>query len=175
MASESKFGITGVRQLHPGVKWVFRVNSYFSALFISIFISFFLFGVSSVLRFPLYAFAPVVLIVFIVLVEVFVRWSYNNWKYEFVKEGLKIERGIIWKTYKSIPYERIQNVDIRRGIIARLLGFSTLDIQTAGYSGFGSGGRGVAMSEGHLPGVSIDDAEKIRGMIMKKIGRKSGL
>lgn len=176
MAKGNTIEIAGVQQLDPGVKWVFRVNSYLFAIFFIIFVNFFLLGVSPIFDLPFYAFVPLVLIVAIILVEVFVRWSYNYWKYEFVKESLKIENGIIWKTYKSIPYERIQNVDIRRGILARLLGFSTIDIQTAGYSG-SYGGRGgmAARSEGHLPGVGVERAEQIREMVMKKIGRKSGL
>ena len=39
---------------------------------------------------------------------------------------------MIWKRYVTIPYDRIQNVDIYRGVLARLLGLSDLNIQTAG-------------------------------------------
>lgn len=168
--------IKGIQKLHPAVRWAFRISMYTMTIFLLFFFSLSLLSFSRSSGFQLYLFVPAVVVLAIVIGEVFVRLTYNNWKYEFVKEGLKIERGVIWKTYKSIPYERIQNVDIRRGIMARIFGFSTVDIQTAGYSGFYSGRGGMAaMSEGHLPGVSIERAEEIREMIMKKIGRRSGL
>ena len=103
--------------------------------------------------------------------------SYTRWFYEFTHDGIKIEHGIIWKKYTSIPYERVQNVDINRGIIARIFGFSTVEIETAGQSGmggaygfrFGRRGRGQYKSEGHLPAIDMNDAEKIREFVMKKI------
>ena len=102
-------------------------------------------------------------------------WAYRNWKYEFTHDSLKIEKGVIIKKYKSIPYERIQNVDITRGILARIAGFSTIDIQTAGYSAYAAKG-GVGQSEGHLPAVSIEGAEQIREFLMKRITHnKQGL
>ena len=86
--------------------------------------------------------------------------------------NLKLERGIIWKKCSNIPYERVQNVDIHRGIIARMNGFSTVDIQTAGLH-MSYGQRGGARSEGHIPAVAIEHAEKIREFVMHKVSRKS--
>ena len=99
--------------------------------------------------------------------------------YEITNEGVKIEQGIIWKRYTSIPYERVQNVGIERGIIARLFGFSTIQIETAGQSGYGSQGgfylrfrhRGNKQykSEGYLPAIDIAQADEMRVFIMKQI------
>jgi len=75
----------------------------------------------------------------------------------------------------NISYERIQNVDITRGILARMLGFSSVNIQTAGYS---YTPRGRVASEGYLPAVDMAEAEKIREFVMKKVtkrGRSQGL
>jgi len=91
--------------------------------------------------------------------------SYNRWFYDFNNQGLRTERGIIWKKYVTVPYERIQNVEILRGIIARLFGFSSLQIFTAGYSA-------SLRSEGYIPAVSIQEAEEIRNMLMDKIAKK---
>lgn len=95
--------------------------------------------------------------------------------YEFTSNQLRVERGIIWKRYSNIPYQRIQNVDITRGIIARICGFSSVNIQTAGYS-MPANGRGVH-SEGYLPAVSVKEAEQVREFLMKEISKnnKSGL
>jgi membrane protein YdbS with pleckstrin-like domain len=101
-------------------------------------------------------------ILVLVLGEIYVQLAYANWKYEFTEEGLKKERGIIFKKYSSVPYVRIQNVDIHRGIFARAFGFSTLMLHTAGYSG-------VPNAEGNLPAVETHRAEEIRKLIMHKI------
>ena len=116
-------------------------------------------------------------VVVIIIGEIYARMSYNRWFYEFTKTELRLEKGIIWKRYSNIPYERIQNVDITRGILARILGFSTVNVQTAGYSGgYQRGGMGAGMSEGHIPAVSKESAEKIRIWVMHRItGKKSGL
>jgi membrane protein YdbS with pleckstrin-like domain len=129
-----------------------------------------IFGYSVVFLVPL-------VILLILIAEIYARLSYRFWGYEFTKNELKIEKGIIWKTYKSIPYGRIQNIDIKRGVLARIIGFSTLEIQTAGYSAISANGRSYGThSEGYLPAVSVDESEKIRSMLIKKIGnRKQGL
>jgi len=167
-----------MEKLHPGVKWSFRIGAYFATFFFIIFFLFFIGGLllGSLGFTGLGILLGMMLVIFIViagLAEIWVQMAYNRWKYEFTQEALKIENGVIWKTYKSIPYERVQNVDIRRGILARILGFSTLDIQTAGYSGGYQGRRGgMPSSEGHIPAVSIKAAEKIRDFLVKKISGK---
>ncbi|MBS3099553.1 PH domain-containing protein [Candidatus Pacearchaeota archaeon] len=117
-------------------------------------------------------------ILFIIIVgEIYARMSYSRYLYEITHDAVKLEHGIIWKKYTSIPYERVQNVDIKRGIIARMFGFSTVEIETAGQSGmgahygfrFGRRGNRQYKSEGHLPAIDVDGAEKIREFVMKKI------
>jgi membrane protein YdbS with pleckstrin-like domain len=99
--------------------------------------------------------------------------SYRFWQYELTENALRIEKGVIFKKYISIPYERIQNVDIYRGILARLLGLSDLQVQTAGYSGYGKHGM---MTEGRLPGLDTKVAEELRDKLVGKIkGTKQGL
>jgi uncharacterized membrane protein YdbT with pleckstrin-like domain len=95
--------------------------------------------------------------------------SYTNYNYELKDEGVRIERGVIWKKYVTIPYDRIQNVDILRGLVARILGLSDLQIQTAG--GLTSANYG-AYSEGRLPGLSPHIAENLRDEVLK-VSRKS--
>jgi len=168
-----------MEHLHPGARWQFRIGFYFLFIFLIIFLGMFSIASLSAI-FEGKSIGYIFLIVFllgiiliVILGEVFARLAYNNWKFEFTKTELKIERGIIFKTYKSIPYQRVQNVDIHRGILARMLGFSTLAIQTAGYSGYPQrGGRGLA--EGNIPAVDISKAEKLREFVMKKIRGSSG-
>lgn len=161
-----------MERLHSGAKWKFRIGGYVGLL---ILLSFFAVPVFFMVSetsgdFSLSMIYILIGIVFVVvLIEIFTHLTYINWKYEFTSDSLKIENGIIVKKYKSIPYERVQNVDITRGILARILGFSTLNIQTAGYSFHQNASHA---SEGHIPAVSVESAEKIREFLMKKIAGK---
>jgi len=168
-----------MEKLHPGAKWLFRVRGYFGALFLLIFFSWFLFPIIGLIGFLFLGAEALVgifligvfvyILLIIIIAEIYARMAYNRWFYEFTDDNLKIEKGIIWKRYSNIPYERVQNVDIHRGIIARICGFSSVNIQTAGYS---YAGRGMPVSEGYLPAVNIEAAERIREFLMKKISKK---
>ncbi len=166
--------------LHPGARWLFRINAYFSLLipifFISIWASTFLLAKLTKITLGIDLLTNVILIIILMIIiiiifgEIYARMAYNRWFYEFTHNGLRTERGIIWKKYNNVPYERIQNVDITRGILARILGFSTINIQTAGYSA--TYGRYPKMhSEGYIPAVSIEGADKIRDYVLGRVSK----
>ena len=134
-----------MENLHPGAKVLFRIQSYIGLFFLFIILGVWL-GMALIIvvgASGIFMGFITGIILMIVIAELYARLAYPRWKFEIGKDSVKIEKGIIWKTYKSIPYSRVQNVDIHRGILARILGFSTLNIQTAGYSGYGHRGRGV--------------------------------
>lgn len=79
--------------------------------------------------------------------------------YETSHEGIKIEQGILWKSSTYIPYNKIQNIDIHRSLISRMLGLSTIFIQTAG--------AGEFSSEGVIPGMLAADALELREKLLK--------
>ena len=161
-------------KLHPGVKWLFRLGAYSLAIVPIIFIVSFSIGLIAIINLLTIILIIITIIAITIIIgEFYANMAYDRFFYEFTGNELKIERGVIWKRYSNIPYERVQNVDVTRGIIARLCGFSTVNIQTAGYGGFSYGRRGFGrQSEGSLPAVSIKDAEKIREFVMRKITGK---
>jgi len=168
-----------MKQLHKGAKWVFRFRTYFSLLFILIFLGSFILPMIMVnstkltnSSLKIYLILGLAIVITILIGEIYSRLAYKNWKYELTSNELKLERGIIWKKYSAIPFERVQNIDIQRGILARIIGFSTLNIQTAGYHYAGNAGT---ISEGYIPAVSVEEAEKIRDFLVKKIGKRQGL
>jgi len=171
------------KQLHPGAKWLFFFRGIFSSIIFVFFLSIFLSSlfvslinnnqtnsneITLLLTIVLIGFAVIIIWAFI-----YSRLAYKFWKYEFTDEQLRIERGIIWKRYSNLPYQRIQNVDINRGIIARMCGFSSVHIQTAGYSMPSRRGYGMS-SEGYIPAVSVEEAERIREFVIKKTTKRNG-
>jgi len=170
-----------MKQLHPGAKWAFRVGGFFGVLFFMVFFGIWVgvaaggfllaLGFTSIVGAMILLYV-VLIVILLAWVEVYTQLTYRFFKYEFTADQLRIERGIIWKRYSNIPYQRIQNVDITRGVIARINGFSTVNIQTAGFSGNANGQ--LMQSEGYIPAVSIDEAERIREFVVKKISKRKG-
>ncbi|PIN93637.1 hypothetical protein COU54_02330 [Candidatus Pacearchaeota archaeon CG10_big_fil_rev_8_21_14_0_10_31_24] len=175
-------------KLHPGARWLFRLRAYYPLIILGIFVTMWSFQLSKIIAAGSKGVEFVLDIIFyiffaIIVAEIYARMSYNRYLYEITHDAVKVEKGIIWKKYTSIPYERVQNVDIRRGIIARMFGFSTVEIETAGQSGyggshygfrFGRGGNRQYQSEGHLPAIDINGAEKIREFVMKRVKQTHG-
>jgi len=108
---------------------------------------------------------------FLILLYVWARLAYCFYGYELREDGFRKEYGVIYKRYVTIPYDRIQNVDILRGIWARILGLSDLQIQTAGISGVGPYG---AATEGRLPGLSFEEAERLRDELIRRAKNSKG-
>ncbi len=95
-------------------------------------------------------------------------WAFldvKNYRYELLDNAFHQEGGVIWHESLTIPYERIQSVDIRRGIIARFLGLSDVIIRTAGVSGYG---KHVTSIQGRIPGVAPAEAIALRDQLIKR-------
>ena len=111
----------------------------------------------------------IIIPVLLVFFWIWAKLTFYFYRYELREDGFRKELGIIWKKYVTIPYDRIQNVDIYRGLIARILGLSDLNIQTAGASAqvspYGSWGAGA---EGRLPGLSREVAEQLRDELVRR-------
>lgn len=168
-----------MNQLHPRAVW-----SMFVSLIARWFVIFLLVVIYSVmmlfkaearnselaLTFGWLGWAVLVFVILAIVLYLWARLSWKYYRYEIRPEGLHIERGVITKKYATIPFDRIQNVDIYRGLLSRMLGLSDLQFQTAGYSG----DRGV---EGRLPGLGVTDAEKLRDELLRlaKQSRSHGL
>lgn len=110
---------------------------------------------------PLIIVETITLFASIILGVVMARYAYKFYKYELRDDGFRKELGVILKKYVTIPYDRIQNVNISRGILDRLLGLSTLQIFTAGTGA-------VMISEGMLPGLSPTVAENVRDELIHR-------
>lgn len=111
----------------------------------------------------------VIIPIFLVLCFVWAKLTYHFYRYELAEAGFRKELGVIYKKYVTIPYDRIQNVDIYRGILARILGLSDLNIQTAGMSAIvGRHGMSGGGSEGRLPALSRTEAEHLRDELVRR-------
>src|SRR3989344_6129941 len=162
-----------MKQLDPKAVWLFFFSVMFRWFFIFVFLGFWLTGFFSglfgekdgELSFYFLNWLWLIVPALLILIWIWAKLSYHFYLYELREDGFRKEHGVILKKYVTIPYDRIQNVDIYRGIIARLLGISDLQIQTAG--GITAGSYG-AFSEGRLPGLPRQVAERIRDELIQR-------
>ncbi|MDG6244782.1 MAG: PH domain-containing protein [Methanolobus sp.] len=82
------------------------------------------------------------------------RWYLYTYRYE---DGyLHIKQGLVFKKERSIKKERVQTVNIRTGLLQRLLGVATVQIETAG---------GGMESELVLKAVKMEETHRIRSYL----------
>lgn len=82
----------------------------------------------------------------------------RRFTYELTRDTFDMASGVLSRRTREIPYTRVQNVDVRRGFVQRLLGLAEVRIETAG------GGE----TEASLRFVSADEADRLRS----EIGRR---
>lgn len=81
------------------------------------------------------------------------KWLvWRRFKYGVGAGEIVIESGVLHRNRRSIPFDRIQDVDVERTFLARLLGLAKVRIET------GAGGK----DEGLLDSVSLAEADRLR-------------
>jgi putative membrane protein len=86
---------------------------------------------------------------------------YARFEYAITPDTFDVSSGVFARRSREIPYRRIQNVDVRQGVVQRLLGLAVVTIETAG------GGD----SEAVLNFVSASEADRLRHQIRRRTAR----
>lgn len=73
--------------------------------------------------------------------------------------ALELHRGVVVERATSIPYERIQQIDVERGPIERVMGLSQLVVRTA-----------AATTDASLYGLGPDVADRLRDRLLDLAG-----
>lgn len=89
-------------------------------------------------------------------VSLYLYW--RRFEYRVGASEIRIDSGIFSRTHRSIPFDRIQDVDISQGPVARLLGLARVKLET------GSAG-GADKEEGVLQAIALERAEAIRAQV----------
>lgn len=161
-----------MQRLHPRAVWFFFIPALLPAPGFLIALFVIVLSLSSEGELPAFLSGGTFILLGVLATVLYVAGAYvwarltcHFYRYELREDGFRKEHGIIWKRYVTIPYDRIQNVDIFRGLIARIFGLSDIQVQTAGAITAGSYG---AFSEGRLPGIGKVEAEKIRDELVQR-------
>jgi uncharacterized protein len=75
--------------------------------------------------------------------------------YQLREHDLSLRSGVITHRVESLPFSRIQHVNVRRGPIERSLGLATLQVSTAG-------------PDISIPGLTQADAERIKLLVTER-------
>ena len=102
-------------------------------------------------------------ILLLILIALYLFWVgryYQTIFFELKDDEVTWKRGVWFRMTGIVPYDRITNIDIYQGPLMRHFGFSSIKLQTAGYSA-------QARSEIVLEGIveAEDLRETIRSLI----------
>ncbi|WP_165248213.1 PH domain-containing protein [Adlercreutzia sp. ZJ141] len=78
-----------------------------------------------------------------------------RWRYEVGEHELDIACGIIWRKRFIIPFVRVQNTDTKQGPILRAFGLASVTTATAA-------------GEHVIPGLTFEEADRLRDLIAKQ-------
>jgi uncharacterized protein len=84
-------------------------------------------------------------------------WLRRTWA--LAPRALEIHRGVVVQRATSIPYERIQQIDVERGPLERMFGLSQLVVRTA-----------AATTDANLYGLAPADADRLRQQLLDLAG-----
>ena len=108
-------------------------------------------------------FALVALAIFALfsLLRAVIRW--HKFSYRVGAREIRIDSGFFNRTHRSIPFDRIQDVTVEQGPLARVLGLARV--------GFETGGSGGAKAdEGALAAIALERAGEIRELVRASRG-----
>jgi putative membrane protein len=94
-------------------------------------------------------------VVLLVAIAAFAAWitiGYLRFRYQVTEDSLIIHHGVLFRERRVIPRSRIQNVDLRAGLLQQILGVATARVETAGGQG----------TEATLHVVSRAEGERLR-------------
>src|SRR5215208_7288057 len=92
---------------------------------------------------------------------VLLAWSTVEWlrrTYELESGALRLEEGVLARKLRAVPFDRIQQVDLVRKPLHRLLGVATLRVETAG---------GGSAAEVDLDVVTLAEARTLRTSLLR--------
>jgi uncharacterized protein len=97
----------------------------------------------------------------LVLLAVSLLWyqpaRYARWRWCLTDLALELRRGVVVHQQETVPYFRIQQIDVIQGPVDRLLKLAALQVTTASASG------SVA-----LPGIPAADAPQVRAELLAR-------
>jgi membrane protein YdbS with pleckstrin-like domain len=81
----------------------------------------------------------------------------RSYRFDLVPQGITLDKGWLSKSHETLLFQKVQDIVIRRSILERLLGVSTVVIQNA-----------MGQPE-TIPGMTAQDALQFRDEILRRV------
>jgi len=113
--------------------------------------------------------------VFVLISTIWYQFKYvKMFSFEVLENNLVIHHGVFNRVKATIPYSRIQNINITNGVFDRMYKTFTVKVETAGTSAIASGAQsGHIKPEGYIPGLK--DPALIENKIKERLIRYSAI
>lgn len=82
---------------------------------------------------------------------------YRRWRWQLTELAIELRYGVLVRTQETVPYFRIQQIDIAAGPVDRLLELASLQVTSASASG-----------SAVLPGIAATDAPRVRAELLAR-------
>jgi putative membrane protein len=135
-------------RLHP-LSWLFALATFIRQFLVPV-VAFMIFGA----RNDAELWGAVVLVP-LLIGALWQQWLY---RYGFGPRGLVINEGLFFRNVRQIEYPRIENVDVKRGLLHRLFGVAEVSIATS------TGGK----AEATIRVLSLDAAQDLRDQVFNR-------
>jgi membrane protein YdbS with pleckstrin-like domain len=161
MSPRLELAVTEWRRVSPKYVWVDVVGTLISGVIVVALTS--IAGLVTGIV-ALFAIPAVVAVIFIVVLA-FTPRRVRAIGYQLRDDDLLFRRGIMFQRFVSVPYGRMQLIDINRGPLDRMLSLSELKFVTA-----------AAASGVTIPGLPENEAEELRDQLVALAeSRRAGL
>lgn len=91
--------------------------------------------------------------------------TFDRYRFAVKDEEVLVTKGVLFITRTTIPFARIQNINVVQGPIMRYFGLQSVSLETAGAS------YANVRGEGHLAGLSEGYAEEVADALMELVKR----
>ncbi|MHA3722638.1 PH domain-containing protein [Leucobacter sp. HY1910] len=100
------------------------------------------------------------------IIALIIFFSWIGWRfstYRVTGDAVEARKGVVFRSHRRAPLERIQSVNLQRPLLARALGLTKIEIVTAGQGG-----------KVELAYLSFQDAKAVREDILGRAAAKRG-
>jgi len=92
-----------------------------------------------------------------------IRWwtgrIWAAWRFRIGDGALHLRHGVLTRRESTIPFHRVQHIDLEAGPLERRLGLTSLVLRTAS-----------ASTDASIPGIDAADADELRARILALVG-----
>ena len=148
------------RELHPKIVVFWRIATALSIAIPGLIVAGILTALADVAGLVV---GVLVLAVASVLTWWYPRARYDRWRWRLTDLAVELDRGVLVRTSETLPYFRIQQIDVNRGPVDRLLGLASLEVTSASASG-----------SVRLPAIADADAPVVRRALLTRAAAAVG-